>query len=452
MDRDVHALWQTSSASPIASPISGSPDAMAETSTRGRAPVVVIATLVVSLLSVAVHAIVVRPHLWPAGAGVTLSGDSISASLSQPSLMARIRPPDVTTAVNAPLTVTDVMRLSEAARIGIVRGMPVSGVLDARSALLLWRDAYRRGPSAPVRLVDPRTQQAFTWRPQGVWRLDHETRTAWLHQHAAALVQMVGFLAGAVLLVVLGSRGTTASLVTLAMMFTALANAGSMLGAEFSIPWLGPLLVVFGWSATALSFPVIGLAVLHFPTRAPILERHRWIYPVVCALPVPLFIVSLTAAAFLLGLDAALTPLAWFAANGWVFDASFTLALAGNVAIVIEGIRRYRENVDPNERRRIQMIVYRRAGCLRLCDQGRRAAHHLAGRSACAAAMARRNGLAGDRASPRICPALRGGGQAHLQSADRASSRPAVCAGAPDVVRVDRAACRRAGRGARQPA
>ena len=44
--------------------------------------------------------------------------------------------------------------------------------------------------------------------------------------------------------------------------------------------------------------------------------------------------------------------------HGWIFDASFALALAVNVAIVIEGIGRYRNNLDVNERRRIQLVVF----------------------------------------------------------------------------------------------
>ncbi len=44
--------------------------------------------------------------------------------------------------------------------------------------------------------------------------------------------------------------------------------------------------------------------------------------------------------------------------HGWTFEASFALALAANVLIVVEGIGRYRANLDANERRRIQIVVY----------------------------------------------------------------------------------------------
>ena len=50
-----------------------------------------------------------------------------------------------------------------------------------------------------------------------------------------------------------------------------------MFGAELSVPVIGNLLLIFGWLVTPLTFPVIGLAVLYFPTRAAVLDRHRWI-------------------------------------------------------------------------------------------------------------------------------------------------------------------------------
>ncbi len=50
--------------------------------------------------------------------------------------------------------------------------------------------------------------------------------------------------------------------------------------------------------------------------------------------------------------------LAWFATRPWIFDVSFALALGANIAIVVEGLRRYRVNLDANERRRIQIVVF----------------------------------------------------------------------------------------------
>jgi serine/threonine-protein kinase len=315
--------------------------------------------LALSALGFALHLSVVRPYLWPAGAGLTLSGDVLPARLADPDLMLRIRPPDLRRTVPQTLTVTAVMPGGEGERLGITTGTTTGSPLpDAESALRLWRDEYRKGPRAAVTLTTAQRTDAVTLQPQSAWRADGATRRAWLRQHVGAVVLMAGFLAGATTLLLLGSRGMTATLITLAMIFTAAANGGPLLGAELRVPIVGELLLLFSWTATAVSFPIIGIAVLHFPTRARILDGRRWIYAVLCALPAPVLVISLVAAAFLLGSDAMVAPLAWFATNAWLFDASFTAALAANVAIVIEGIRRYRTNVDANERRRIQIVVY----------------------------------------------------------------------------------------------
>ena len=60
--------------------------------------------------------------------------------------------------------------------------------------------------------------------------------------------------------------GTTATLMTLALIATAAANSGPLLGSHNAVPVLGPvMLLVFNWLVTPLSFPIIGLAVLYFP-------------------------------------------------------------------------------------------------------------------------------------------------------------------------------------------
>ncbi len=169
---------------------------------------------------------------------------------------------------------------------------------------------------------------------------------------------MAAFLIGATVLVVLGVSGTTAAFVTLALIATAAANAGPLLGSHNAVPILGPVVLWFNWLITPLSFPIIGLAVLFFPSRAEILDRHKWIVPAVLAAAVPMLVISVASAAFLSGVDAALPALAWFGMHGWTFEASFALCLAVNVLIVAEGIKRYRVNLDANERRRIQIVVF----------------------------------------------------------------------------------------------
>jgi GAF domain-containing protein/predicted Ser/Thr protein kinase len=325
-------------------------------SDRARTMVVII--LAHSLVVFALHLSSVRPYLWPAGAGVTVSGDTLFGILSTPHAVPRIRPPHLRDADLASLTATRVNPAGDAARLGVTEGMTVAGPATVEDALLAWRERYRRGPDAAVELVDAATRRVFAWTPRAVWEADAAARREWWRTHLGAILQMTAFLAGACILVALGTRGPTAVLVTLAMIFTAIANGGLLLGAEWRVPFIAPALMLFEWTATAASFPIIGLAILHFPSRAPVLSRFPWIPTALPLLPLPVLFVSVTTMVFLLGVDAALAPLAWFSANGWLFDAAFAVALAANVLIVIEGVHRYQTVVDADERRRIQIVVY----------------------------------------------------------------------------------------------
>ena len=58
---------------------------------------------------------------------------------------------------------------------------------------------------------------------------------------------MTAFLVGAGVLMLLGAHGTTATLMTLALIATAAANSGPLLGADRVVPVFGPLLL---WSST----------------------------------------------------------------------------------------------------------------------------------------------------------------------------------------------------------
>jgi hypothetical protein len=325
------------------------------------------AILTLSCLAFVVHAVWLRPMMWPAGAGVSLSGDTVLASLADPPLIGRIRPPLVETVVGTPLTAVRVTPGSDPARLGVGPGSPVTVGLRASSgaplpmsqlpatpdeALRLWRDRYRQGPWPDVTIDG----SAVPVRP--VWALDSDARGLWLRTHLGPLLLMGTFLAGALTLTALGSRGLTALLMMLALATTTIANSGPLHGAELRVPIVGELLLVFDWIVTPLSFPIFGLAVLHFPTRAAVLDRHRWIYAALAVLPLPMLAAGITAAGFLLGADGLLAPLAWFASRSWIFDASFAAALAANIAIVIEGLVRYRRSLDQNERRRIQIVVF----------------------------------------------------------------------------------------------
>ena len=161
------------------------------------------------------------------------------------------------------------------------------------------------------------------------------------------------------MLIALGAHGTTATLMTLALIATATANSGPLLGVACRRAGASARCCsIFNWLITALSFPIIGLAVLYFPHRAEILDRHKWIVPAVIAASLPMFVIGVghggvparlgrDAAGAVVGRDARLDV-----------RRGVRAALAVNVLIVVEGIARYRVNLDADERRRIQIVVF----------------------------------------------------------------------------------------------
>lgn len=316
---------------------------------ESRVRLLVIAVLVLASADLALQSLVLRPRVWPAGAGLTTSGELVP-SLDPPRAIARMRPPD--TSGSREITVLDVMPGSPADRAGLRPGQSVARLTDATHYLRSWRDGYWNG--ARDRIV----VAGATLERVPVWAVDAPARNAWLRTHPGALLHTSAFLIGALVLVLLGTRGMTASLMTLALIFTAVANGGSLMGAEQTLPIAREILVLFVWLATPIAFPVIGLAVLYFPTRAEILDRQPWIIPAVVLAALPMFIISLVTAIFLIGADGTLPALAWLSDRSWTYDLSFIIALAANVAIVIEGIGRYRNNPDANERRRIEIVVF----------------------------------------------------------------------------------------------
>jgi GAF domain-containing protein len=322
------------------------------------------AVLALSAATLLVQAVVLRPHLWPAGAGLAVSGENVMGMLSEPQPVAVIRPPDVRAAAGQPVTVTRLWPGGAADRAGIrvgdvVRTLPP----EPAGGLRIWREVQELRPGASLTLTITTTAAGGTPRTvvleqPAIWSMDSRTWATWLRLHLGPVAQMTAFLAGAGVLLALGAHGSTAALMTLALIVTAAANGGPLLGSEQSLPVVGPLLLIFNWLITSLSFPIIGFAVLYFPSRSEILGRHRWIAPAVIAAAVPMFIIGTLSAAFLSGIDAMLPALTWVAERPWTFDACFALGLGANVLIVIEGIGRYRTNPDANERRRIQIVVF----------------------------------------------------------------------------------------------
>ena len=344
---------------------------MSESASFSRGRLLVSIVLALALAVAGLQLTVVRPYLWPAGAGVALSGDTMLASLGTPSLVPRMRPPDLAAVAGQQVIVARVSpgglsstRLSEGAvvsgfydRAGRRTDLSAKLPSDAADLLRVWRSAYHLGTQTPV-LLSLADGPMVRLQRISAWGADSATRRMWLGQHAGALLQVIAFLIGALVLVSLGTRGMTARLMTLALIAPAIATGGPLYGIEQSVPVIGSLLLLLVWTATPLAFPIIGLAVLHFPTRAAILDRHRWIYPALAAATAPMLGISLLAATFLLGFDQTLPALSWIAMNGWTFDVSFAIALGAELLIVIEGMRRYRANSDANERRRIQIVVY----------------------------------------------------------------------------------------------
>ena len=337
--------------------------------------VVVGAMLVLSLITLGLQAFVLRPRLWPAGPGLALSGDIVFARLAAPRPVAVIRPPEIAAIAANPAAVVDVFPGSPADQAGI--GKNSTEIVISLSAPAFIRAESRSIFESPAIDLQPRDAESALrrWRlmqqmtgfinPGGVdldqppiWSAPNRPWGPWLRLHLGPLAQMTAFLAGAAVLLLLGASGTTATLTTLALIATAAANSGPLLGSHQAVPIVGPVVLWFNWLVTPLSFPIIGLAVLFFPSRAPILDRHRWIVPAVIAACVPMLVISVFSAAFLNGADAALPALAWFATHGWTFEASFAICLAVNVLIVIEGINRYRVSLDTDARRRIQIVVF----------------------------------------------------------------------------------------------
>ncbi|HEX6161759.1 MAG TPA: protein kinase [Vicinamibacterales bacterium] len=320
------------------------------------------AVMAISLIALGLQAFVLRPHLWPAGAGLALSGDTVMGSLAAPKPFAVIRPPDVSGVLGEAIRVLQIVPGGAADRAGVREGDALAPLpSDPGDVLRVWRNQQRLAPGHAVELLlssNGTSPRPVTVDRPAIWAVDDPPWSAWFRQHLGPLSQMTAFIGGALVLLLLGARGTTATLMTLALLATATANSGPLLGSEAVLPLIGPVLLVFNWLITALSFPIIGLAVLYFPHRAEILDRHKWIVPAVIAASLPMLVIGAVTAVFLLGSDATLPALSWLAMHGWTFEASFALCLAVNVLIVVEGIARYRVNLDADERRRIQIVVY----------------------------------------------------------------------------------------------
>jgi predicted Ser/Thr protein kinase len=173
------------------------------------------------------------------------------------------------------------------------------------------------------------------------------------------LVQIVVFTGCALVLLVLRSNDLTAALSVLALALSAVGGGGPLLGVEHRIPLgIGHVLTIFAWMASPLAFPIIALAILYFPSRAPILGRYPALHAIPFLAAAPMIGLGLTTALYLSGVGAARDMAVWDASHPGVYYASFAAALGINVAALVEGVYRYRVNHDRSERRRIRMAIY----------------------------------------------------------------------------------------------
>jgi tRNA A-37 threonylcarbamoyl transferase component Bud32 len=207
------------------------------------------------------------------------------------------------------------------------------------SELPAWRAAYHAGPGdIPV------------------WKLD--TRR-WAQAHLGMIVQVAVFTIAAIVLLALRSSDLTAQLCVLALALSGVAGGGPLRGAEHVLPFgLGHVLTVFAWLAGPLAFPIIALAILHFPSPSPLLTRRRWLYAVPFVAAAPMLALATATALYLVGVESMHEAARWDAAHPGAYYGSFALALGINVLALAEGVYRYQANGDANERRRIRMAVY----------------------------------------------------------------------------------------------
>lgn len=330
----------------------------------------VVASLVaLTLLCAGLQMLAVRPYVWPAGDGVLFSGEP------PPDLPLPARPPQVNDLPGSAVAVERVAIGSPGEYAGLGPGDRVlelrrgaggpavhlsgSAEADAAARLDAWRRIYWLGVRGPLewRVVRPSgtAQSAVIERP-AAWRAT--AAGGWARMHLGDVLQTLVFSGAALVLLSLRSRDLTAWLSVLALALSALSGGGPLRGEEALIPGLGRVLTVFAWMAAPFAFPIIALAILHFPSRSRLVVGYPWLQAVPFVAAAPMIGPSLATALYLCGVDAARGLALWDATHPGVFYASAAAALAINVLAIVEGTFRYRLNDDANERRRIRMALY----------------------------------------------------------------------------------------------
>lgn len=310
----------------------------------------------------------VRPYLWPAGTGARIAGDPASRM----PLLAR--PADIRSELHGAAPLLDVEPGSPSALAGLEAGdvllsqralggsepdvAILPAAIDPGARLAAWRTLYWQGVARTLEWtvrVGPDSTQVIT--VQRIPASQNNSRH-WAVRHLGLIIQTAVFVGCAIVLFLLRSSGSTAALCALALALSGVAGGGPLLSAERVFGPVAGVFTTFAWVAAPFAFPVIALAILYFPNRSALVERHRWLIAVPLVAAAPMIVPSLATALYLSGVDSAAGIAAWDASHPGVYFASFALALCVNLAAVVEGTYRYRFNHNANERRRIRMALY----------------------------------------------------------------------------------------------
>jgi tRNA A-37 threonylcarbamoyl transferase component Bud32 len=328
----------------------------------------VAALVALTLVCAAIQVVLVHPYLWPAGDGVRLSG---TPPLDSP---LPARPPALERQAGGGYAIAGVSPGSPASRAGLEAGDRILGVRrDGRAAIDLagaaesadpyarlraWRELYWLGVRGPVewRVARATGESRIVIERPPAWR--EAAAAGWARVHLGDVLQTLVFVLAALVLLVLRSRDLTAWLAVLALALSGLSGGGPLRGEEAAVPILSRVLTMVAWVAAPFAFPVIALAIVHFPSPSHRIIRYPWLQAVPFLAASPMIVMSLGTSLYLCGADAARGLALWDATHPGVFYASAGAALGINVAAVVEGVFRYRLNHDANERRRIRMALY----------------------------------------------------------------------------------------------
>jgi len=329
----------------------------------------VIGVVVLAVLYTLLQILLVRPYLWPAGIGAVLAGDPAAQ------LPLKARPPDVRSHFGGEPAILQIAPGSPASDSHLRDGSRLLSQTrvddDARvvrfddrrlatedGRIAVWREWYLSGVSGQVvwdvTIADARERRLTLDRP-AVWQ---SKARGWARLHLGMMVQTAVFTGAALLLLLMRRYDRTAGLCVLALAFSAVGGGGPLLGVERALAGFAPLMTVFAWIASPLAFPAIALAILYFPSRSRLLERHPWLHAIPIVAALPLVFPALMTGLYLAGLESARALAVWDAANPGVYHVAFATALGINVLAMGEGAYRYRYNHDANERRRIRMALY----------------------------------------------------------------------------------------------